>query len=103
MSARICPTCGLPLDLCVCKEIVKEEQRIKIRKEKRKWGREVTVIEGINEKEVDLDSLTYELKSKCACGGTAKEGRIELQGDHREKVKLLLTDMGFPEDNITLT
>ena len=72
--AEICPTCGLPKDLCVCQEIVKEEQRIKVRVENRKWHKEVTVIEGINEKEVDLHELSTKLKSKCACGGTIGNG-----------------------------
>jgi len=98
--AEICPTCGLPKDLCVCQEIVKEEQRIKVRVENRKWHKEVTVVEGINEKDVDLHELSTKLKSKCACGGTAKNGRIELQGDHKEEVKGLLVQLGFPEQNI---
>jgi translation initiation factor 1 len=98
--AEICPTCGLPKDLCVCQEIVKEEQRIKVRVERRKWHKEVTVIEGINEKEVNLHELSTKLKNKCACGGTAKNGRIELQGDHKEDVKGFLVQMGFPGPNI---
>jgi translation initiation factor 1 len=98
--AEICPTCGLPKDLCVCQEIVKEEQRIKVRVERRKWRKEMTVIEGINEKEVNLHELATKLKNKCACGGTAKLGRIELQGDHKEDVRRFLTQLGFPDHNI---
>jgi len=37
--AEICPICGLPKDLCVCEEISKEQQRIRIRLETRKWGK----------------------------------------------------------------
>ncbi|MHA1593807.1 MAG: stress response translation initiation inhibitor YciH [Candidatus Baldrarchaeia archaeon] len=101
--SEICPVCGLPQDLCVCKEIAKEEQRIKIRLEKRKWGREVTIIEGFDEKEVDLDRIASRLKQKCACGGTIKNGRIELQGDHRQKAKQILIELGFQESNIDIT
>ena len=47
-----CPKCGLPEELCMCQAIAKEEQRIKVRIDTRKWGREVTLIMGINPKEV---------------------------------------------------
>ncbi|MCE4609684.1 MAG: stress response translation initiation inhibitor YciH [Desulfurococcales archaeon] len=91
---------GLPPE--ICEQLSIEEQIIKIRVEKRKFGREVTIIEGINEKEFDLKKLASKLKSKLATGGTAKNGRIELQGDHRHRVKKLLVEMGFPEENITI-
>jgi hypothetical protein len=48
---EICPTCGLPKDICVCGEISKEQQRIKVRLETRKFGRAVTIIDGIDSKE----------------------------------------------------
>ncbi|MBN1331099.1 MAG: stress response translation initiation inhibitor YciH [Candidatus Heimdallarchaeota archaeon] len=97
-----CSKCGLPEELCMCQTIAKEEQRIKVRIETRKWGREVTLIMGINPKEVDLDSLTTRLKNKCACGGTSKEGVIELQGDHRYRIKDLLTAEGYDKSNIDI-
>ena len=98
--AEICPVCGLPKDLCVCEEMSKEEQRIKIRLETRKWGKKYTVIDGIDSKEVSLDKLASELKSKCACGGTAKNERVLLMGDHRDTVRNSLVKMGFPDENI---
>lgn len=100
--AEICPTCGLPMDICVCTEISKEQQRIKIRQENRKWGKPSTIIEGINDKNQDLGRLAQKLKTFCACGGTAKNNQIILQGDHREKVKQFLIKMGFPDQNIEL-
>lgn len=45
-----------------------------------------------------MDDLAKKLKSKCAAGGTVKEGRIELQGDHKKKVKEVLEQMGFKTD-----
>ena len=42
------------------------------------------------------------LKNKYACGGTAKEGYIFLQGDHRETIKDTLVNLGFAEDTIEL-
>ena len=70
--------------------------------ETRKWGRPMTIIEGIDDKSEDLGRLAQKLKSLCACGGTAKKGQILLQGDQREKAKDSLTEIGFPTDNITI-
>jgi translation initiation factor 1 len=98
--AEICPVCGLPVDLCVCEEMSKEQQRIRVRLESRKWGKKYTIIDGIDSKEVKLNKLAATLKSKCACGGSAKNEQILLQGDHREVVKGVLIDMGFNVENI---
>jgi translation initiation factor 1 len=78
----------------------KEEQRIKIRLETRKWGKKYTIIDGIDSKEVSLDKLASELKTRCACGGTAKNERVLLMGDHRDMVRDSLIKMGFPDENI---
>jgi translation initiation factor 1 len=96
----VCTVCGLPKDLCVCGTISMEQQVIVIRKEMRKWGKAATVIEGIDPKSIELSQLATKLKAKCACGGTAKNGQIILQGDHRDKVKKLLADEGFPTSNV---
>jgi len=98
--AEICEVCGLPKDLCVCGEISKDQQRIKVRLERRKWNKPVTVIEGLDAKSVDIGKLAAELKAYCACGGTAKNNQILLQGDHREKTKEKLIELGFSEENI---
>ncbi|MCG3216387.1 MAG: stress response translation initiation inhibitor YciH [Candidatus Heimdallarchaeota archaeon] len=95
--------CGLPKDLCVCEEIAKEEQIIRVFMEKRRYGKKYTLVAGIDPNEVDLSALAKKLKSKLACGGTYKEGRIELQGDHRYKIKKLLEDSGFPGSNIEVS
>jgi len=78
----------------------KEQQRIRIRIENRKWGKKYTVIDGIDSKEMRLDKLASTLKHKCACGGTAKNNQILLMGDHRETVRKMLVSLGFPEENI---
>ena len=99
---EICEVCGLPKDLCICGEISKDQQRIRVRIEKRKWNKPSTVIEGIDTKSVDFGKLATELKTFCACGGTAKNNQIILQGDHREKVGNKLVELGFAEDNIEI-
>jgi translation initiation factor 1 len=100
--AEVCSTCGLPKDLCVCGTISMEQQLVKVRLETRKWGKPTTVIEGIDAKSVDLNGLAGKLKSYCACGGTAKDSLILLQGDHRDKVRKILVQQGFPETSIEI-
>ena|SRR3989344_4139323 len=98
--SEICPTCGLPKELCVCESIAKETQKIVVKSEKKKFGKINTIVEGIDDKAIDIKELTKKLKNKLACGGTYKDGRIELQGDHRQKVKDLLKTFGFANESI---
>lgn len=95
----VCNQCGLPEDLCVCEAIAREQQKITVAIEKRKFGKKYTVISGIK-KEANINEIFKALKSKFACGGTAKTGQIELQGDHKARMKAALVDLGFPEETI---
>ena len=91
----ICEVCGLPKDICVCEDIAREQQKITIAVDKRRYGKMMTVVDGINAHDTDINALLSNLKSICACGGTIKDGKIELQGDHRTRVKETLEKMGF--------
>lgn len=101
MNSGICPKCGLPKELCICEEVAKEQQRISVKVSKRRYGKEVTVVDGLDPYEIDLEDLSKFLKGRLACGGTVKENSIELQGDHRDRVKELLTTRGYSIDNIS--
>ncbi len=92
---QICDKCGLPSDVCICKEIAKEQQIVKVFTLKKKYGKIITVVEGLNAKEVDLKALSKELKTKFACGGTIKEGVIELQGNQKVVTQKTLREMGY--------
>ena len=96
----ICDKCGLPKELCACETIAKESQKITIKTLNKKFGKVYTMITGINDKEINMKDLTKQLKTKFACGGTTKEGYIELQGDHKVKVKAFLVQFGFAPDTI---
>lgn len=98
--AEICEVCGLPKEICVCGDISKDQQRIRVRLEKRKWNKPATVIEGIDGKSVDIGNIATQLKAFCACGGTSKNNQIMLQGDHRDKSRSKLVQLGFPDSNI---
>jgi translation initiation factor 1 len=95
-----CPRCGLPEELCVCDEMTKEGQRIRVRSDKRTFGKVVTIVDGF--KDVDLNKIAKDLKRKLACGGTAKDDKIELQGDHTNRMRDVLTSMGFSGDMIDI-
>ncbi len=98
--SEICTTCGLPKDLCVCDQIARESQRITVTLDRKKFGKNYTVVSGINEHEVDIKELSKKLKNKLACGGTGKNGVIELQGDHLRNIKEALVEQGFSPDTI---
>jgi len=98
----VCVTCGLPKELCVCESIAKETQKIILKTETKKFKKKYTVIEGIDQKEIDLNQLAKKLKAKLACGGTVKGNRIELQGDHKQKTKAILIEAGFAPETIII-
>jgi len=87
---------GLPDELGIDEDLGRTEQRLRVRVDERTYGKSMTIVEGFDESSVDVQSLASDLKSSLATGGTVDEGRIELQGDHRERVRELLEDEGFP-------
>jgi len=95
-----CPRCGLPEELCVCEEMTKEAQRIRVRSDKRKYGKVVTIVDGLDN--MNMQKIAKELRQKLACGGTIRGEQIELQGDHVNKIKRILMDMGFSEEMIDI-
>ena len=100
--AVICNTCGLPDDLCACGDLDKDSSQIIIRLETRRFKKKGTMIEGLDPKINNLESVAKELKGKYACCGTAKYGYIFLQGDHRDTIKEALVKLGFSEEKIEL-
>ncbi len=100
-SGRIdtCPTCGLPYKKCRCDQpsVTKQSDGIvRVRRERKgHGGKTVTVIGGVMGSETELAALAQQLKKLCGSGGTVKDGNIEIQGDHCEKVMAKLSEMGY--------
>ncbi len=98
---KTCEKCGLPKELCVCETIAKEKEKVKVSSVKRRYGKQITLVEGIG-KGINIKKVLKELKQRLACGGTLKGNVIELQGGHMEKVKDILKKLGFTEDQIVV-
>ncbi|MEK6855217.1 MAG: stress response translation initiation inhibitor YciH [Nanoarchaeota archaeon] len=91
---------GLPTEADVFREIAKSEQSIKVSTQTRRYGKKITLVEGFD-KHIDVKAIGKRLKEELACGGTVKNNVIELQGDHKVKVKQVLVKLGFSEETIS--
>ncbi|MEM2025302.1 MAG: stress response translation initiation inhibitor YciH [Desulfurococcaceae archaeon] len=95
---------GLPTE--ICERLIVDQPLIKIRLDTRKFGKAVTVVDGLpNDKDL-LKHIARYFKTKLATGGTYREeeGRIELQGDQRQRVKqILVEELGLSPENIIVT
>ena len=83
-------------------ELDREEARVKIRMEMRRFGKPTTVIEGLKMSEKDMQELATSMKKGLATGGTVKDGILILQGDHRENAAQILKQKGFSESSIEI-
>jgi translation initiation factor 1 len=98
-QGRLCPNCQQAIDLCCCHQAntaILGDGRVRIQKERQgRAGKPVLVVTGLPLTESQLKQLTSELKKKLGCGGAYKEGKIELQGEKPDSLKILLEQKGF--------
>jgi translation initiation factor 1 len=99
-KGRLCPKCGWPADDCRCSKAGEEKVPAKItcvlRVEKKgRGGKTVTVVANLPRNAAFLASLAAELKRACGTGGSAREDTVEVQGDHRERLRPLLAAKGW--------
>ncbi|HJV64588.1 MAG TPA: translation initiation factor Sui1 [Geomonas sp.] len=95
---RMCPACGKAVKECVCRKssAAPGDGVVRIRREsKGRGGKTVMVITGLPLDAPALTALAGELKRRCGCGGTAKDGVIEIQGDHAELLLAELAKRGY--------
>jgi len=91
---------GLPKDLFDINNITKEQQKIKIDIIRRKFSKIITVVSGIDDKNAS-EEIGREMKQKFACGGTVRNGVIELQGKHKDRAREFLIKKGYKSEMIT--
>ena len=76
-------------------DLPKAQQKLRIHLERLKGNKEATIVSGFVGTSETLEVLGKLLKTKCCVGGTVKEGEIQLQGNHRDKVLQLLITEGY--------
>ncbi|MCA9317644.1 MAG: translation initiation factor Sui1 [Planctomycetes bacterium] len=100
-GASKCLDCGKPAFSCKCKDTPKKKVPagdgiVRVGREtKGRKGKGVTVVSGVPLAGSELDALAKRLKTRCASGGTVRDGVIEIQGDHRDTLVPLLEAEGF--------
>ncbi len=101
-QAPQCDRCGLAETDCDCPPpevkrtfVEPAKQTARIGKEKRKKGKVVTVIRGLSAQDNPFPDLLKRLKNECGAGGCTDEDTIEIQGDHRPRVKATLQKIGY--------
>lgn len=98
-GGRMCPECRQPVAQCHCKPAVpfpKGDGVVRVGREtKGRGGKAVTVVRGVAIAPDALAALGKQLRTQCGSGGTVKDGVIEVQGDHADRVVALLQQQGF--------
>lgn len=90
------PDAMLPEESEVIETLAPERQKLRVSIERHhRGGKTVTLVKGFVGSDDDLQSLAKQLKTRCGCGGSAKEGEIIIQGELKEKVVTLLQSMGY--------
>jgi translation initiation factor 1 len=98
-GGRMCPACRQPLPACVCAARAAESPRgdgtVRVSRETQgRGGKAVTVVRGVAGDAAALAALGKRLRTACGSGGTVKDGVLEVQGDHCQRVIELLTREG---------
>jgi translation initiation factor 1 len=99
-GGRMCPACRQPLADCRCAAAAATrpvgDGRVRVAREKSgRGGKTVTVVRGLPLPPADLAALGKRLRSACGAGGTVRDGTLEIQGDHAERVAAWLREAGF--------
>ena len=97
-AGRMCPACRQPIAQCICakaKATAPSDGIVRVSREtKGRGGKAVTVVKGLQLDAAALVKLGQQLKAACGSGGTVKDGVVEVQGDHCERVIEVLKGQG---------
>jgi translation initiation factor 1 len=97
-AGRMCPGCRQPVAQCLCKQskpLPTGDGTVRVSREtKGRGGKAVTLVKGVLLDDAALEQLGKQLKTACGSGGTVKDGVIEVQGDHVERVMAALQKLG---------
>jgi translation initiation factor 1 len=99
-GGRMCPQCRLPQLQCDCaaraKATLRGDGTVRVSREtKGRGGKAVTLVRGLALDEAALTALGKQLRSACGAGGTVKDGVLEVQGDHCDRVLAFLAQAGI--------
>jgi translation initiation factor 1 len=98
-AGRMCPVCRRPVAQCTCRKaaaLPAGDGIVRVQREtKGRGGKAVTLVRGVPVAADALAVLGKELKAACGSGGTVKDGVVEVQGDHVEKVMAWLQQRGY--------
>ena len=99
-GGRMCPACRQPVAACTCASLKAAAGRgdgiVRVSREtQRRGGKTVTVVRGLALDAGALAALGKRLRAACGAGGTVKDGVIEVQGDHAERIVVLLQQDGW--------
>ena len=99
-GGRMCPACRRPQAACACAAMVAVARVgdgiVRVSREtQRRGGKVVTVIRGVDGDDAMLAALGKRLRTACGAGGTVRDGVLEVQGDHRDRVVALLKQDGY--------
>lgn len=99
-GGRMCPGCRQPVAACVCRAAAPAAVGDGVarvwRETKGRGGKAVTLVKGLSLDAVALAALGKQLKAACGSGGIVKDGVIEVQGDHTDRVVQALVRLGHP-------
>jgi translation initiation factor 1 len=96
-----CERCEQPLESCRCPRdsagsiLLPGQQAVTVRMEKRGKGKVMTIAAGFDAAATDVPAVLKKLKAACGAGGTAENGTVCVQGDHREKIAVALRELGY--------
>ena len=98
-TGRMCPECRQPVAQCICRAAPPPppgDGMVRVSREtKGRAGKGVTLVKGLLLAPAELTALGKQLKAACGSGGTVKDGVIEVQGDHVERVMAALVAQGY--------